>query len=152
MNAYEALENHDLLLKVFGRWPSFHDAEVHRVVMDCSPGPLSLDSQPSLQLLIHTWSGTGRVMADGYLERVNHSLVDFLFEEVDDLVLEGLSHHNVLFSLDFEYELDSGTTQAGLRVRLAYCVGLCGEFTAVRGKVLAVHPCTERGERLAAIR
>ena len=33
MQAYEFIEDHHLVTNVFGRWPSFHDAEVHRVVL-----------------------------------------------------------------------------------------------------------------------
>jgi hypothetical protein len=34
MQAYEFIDDHHLVTDVFGAWPSFHDAEVHRVVLD----------------------------------------------------------------------------------------------------------------------
>ena len=41
------------LTAIFGAWPSFHDAEVHRcVLMRSAPG------EASLELLIHLWEIT----------------------------------------------------------------------------------------------
>lgn len=30
METYKFIENHELVLNVFGRWPSFHDGKVYK--------------------------------------------------------------------------------------------------------------------------
>lgn len=52
------VENAAALEAIFGRWPSFHDAEVLRVALDRSG-----DDGPTLELVVHVFVMTGEVDA-----------------------------------------------------------------------------------------
>ena len=49
------VENTQLLESDFGGWPSFHDAEIHSILItrDC-------DSAPQMDISIHHWGGDRR--------------------------------------------------------------------------------------------
>jgi hypothetical protein len=34
MESYELIKNHESLLEAFGYWPSFHDAEIHSLILN----------------------------------------------------------------------------------------------------------------------
>lgn len=132
MQAYEFIEDHHLVTDVFGRWPSFHDAEVHRVVLARE------GSRPSVELLLHGWVMTSEVTPSGHYKLEHQSLVHFRFEQVSDLQLDGLNHQNVLSGL--ELDLIEGQELRQLAVELGHCYGLSGSFKALHAKVLSVVP------------
>ena len=57
------------LTRIFGDWPSFHDAEVTRLVLDRS-GPDGL----TLDLEIHVFEATSEVDPAGFYVLENHTL------------------------------------------------------------------------------
>ena len=78
------------LLAWFGRVPSFHDAEIVRVVLNRrAPSTLS----------IHAWNLTDRVDPQGYFILERHAVVTFELEDVLDVQLEHFSSQNVIFGL-----------------------------------------------------
>lgn len=78
------------LLAWFGRVPSFHDAEVVRVVLNRrAPSTLS----------VHTWRLTNQVDAQSYFILDRHAVVTFELEDVLDVQLEHFSPQNVIFGL-----------------------------------------------------
>jgi hypothetical protein len=136
MEAYEFIEGHQLVTATFGRWPSFHDAEVHRVVLHRHyqrPGA-------SVELVIHGWVMTSEVTPSGHYKLEHQSLVHFLFEQVSDFQLDGLNHQNVLSGLEFN--LLGEPKPPLLMVELSHCYGLSGSFKASKAKVLSVTPYT----------
>ena len=132
MQAYEFIEGHHLVTNVFGRWPSFHDAEVHRVVLNRG------EHSPSVELLLHGWVMTSEITPSGHYKLEHQSLIHFLFEQVSDLHLDGLNHQNVLSGL--ELDLTGSQESRQLAVELGHCYGLSGGFKASRAKVLSVAP------------
>lgn len=135
MDAFQQIESHQKVLDVFERWPSFHDGEVHRVVLDKGD-----ESGPAVELIVRGWNLTPEVTENGFYRQEADSLVHFRFERVSDLVLEGLSHQNVLSGLEFERVDATGHAPAGLLVTLEHCYGLCGQFRAERASVVSVRP------------
>jgi hypothetical protein len=140
MQAYEFIDDHHLVTDVFGAWPSFHDAEVHRVVLDRTRRLMSGSCHPSVELLIHAWSMTSEITSAGHYKLEHQSLVHFLFEQVTDLQLDGLNHQNVLFGLNFSLPIGKEPDASLLGVELEYCYGLSGGFKAARARVLSVEP------------
>jgi immunity protein 50 of polymorphic toxin system len=69
-----SFENSALLESIFGRWPSFHDAEVLRVVLDRSG-----DEGPTLEAAIHVFEMTPDVDPKGYYVLKNHTEVTSAF-------------------------------------------------------------------------
>jgi hypothetical protein len=66
----------DDLIKLFGHWPSFHDAKVVRFVLDRSDAS---KSGPSILAQVHTFAVTDEVGGDGAYVLKNHTLVSFRF-------------------------------------------------------------------------
>src|SRR5262245_49699525 len=102
----------------FGRWPSFHDAEVLQ---------LHLDRTAKSYLHIHAWNMTDRVNDTGVFETEKHAVVTFTLEHVSDLELSDFSTQNVIAGLDIEREGEA------YRVILYPCYGIAGRIDA--GKV-----------------
>lgn len=128
--------NANRLLDVFGYWPSFHDAEVHRVVLDRG----ARDEQPSVTLLVNVYDSSGALDDRGYYnERVN-VMVTLRFTDVEDLALSDLGVQNVISELRLE-------SQPGARiaVELGPCFGLNGVFSCGAVEVLDVVPYSRSG-------
>ena len=89
------IENSRLLTDVFGRWPSFHDAEVLRVLLDRgTPQPYG----PWLQATIHVFEMTSQIERGAYVLK-NHVAATFRFIEIYELELTDFNQQNVLQGL-----------------------------------------------------
>jgi len=99
----------------FGYWPSFHDAEIVG---------LNLNRKGSSSLRVHTWEMTKEIDEKGYYVLAKHIVVEFLFEAVSGLSLNGFNQQNVIFGLSIE------KTDSGFRVTLDDCYGLAGSIEA----------------------
>ena len=141
MHAYESIENHQLVLDTFGHWPSFHDGEVYRLILDRMRKNSSGSYYPSIELFIRGWAMTSEVTNQGHYKIENDSIVHFLFEYIEDLELQDLNNQNVLASLDFESILDEDSN-IKLNIQLRHCWGLSGYFSAKKAKVISVTPVT----------
>ncbi len=103
------------LVKWFGYWPSFHDAEV----LD-----FKLRRTGSSAVRVHTWEITNQVNGKGYFIRTKHVIVSFVFDGVTDLHLEGFNGQNVIGGLHLRQ------TDAGYELRLEPCFGVEGTVAA----------------------
>jgi hypothetical protein len=139
MEPYETIENHDIVVAAFGQWPSFHDGEVLRIVLDRMSRAPSGSYIPTLELHIRGWIMTSEVTAAGFYKAEHDSVVTFLFEDVFNLELEGFNQQNVLSSLNLTL-IDEAQEKQALHVELEHCYVFSGEFTARRAKVLGVQP------------
>jgi hypothetical protein len=87
----------DQVTKIFGYWPSFHDAEVIRLEF-VRRDPLV--SGPILLADIHAFEMTDQIDSEGFYVLRKHTLVSLRFEGIDRLKLEGFNHQNALSGLD----------------------------------------------------
>ena len=129
------IENQEQLTRIFGRWPSFHDAEIHRMVLD-RDGPDS----PTIELSIHTWRMTADTDARGYYVLKDHTMVTLRFTRVELVELSGFNGQNSLFDLqisDIEPEQNDGRR---CRVAMSSSYGLGGLFDCERIIVASVAP------------
>jgi len=140
MEPYEFFENHGLVLDRFGRWPSFHDAEVHRVILDRTKRNPAGSFVPSVEIQIRCWIMNYEVSADGNYKQENDSVVHFQFEDVFNFELEGFNHQNVLSSLNLALANESPSGARALHVELEHCYQFCGEFSARKARILKVVP------------
>ena len=99
----------------FGYWPSFHDAEIIA---------LHLNRKGSSSLRVHTWEMTKEIDENGYYVLAKHIVVEFIFEAVHGLSLNGFNHQNVIFGLAIE------KADSGFRLTLDDCYGLAGSIEA----------------------
>jgi immunity protein 50 of polymorphic toxin system len=99
----------------FGRWPSFHDAEVLH---------LHLNRVGASRLSIHAWNILPEVEATGHYRTEKHAVVTFELEDISDLELSDFSQQNVLAQLDVVRD------SSGVHVRLYPSYGIGGRIDA----------------------
>jgi hypothetical protein len=122
---------------IFGGWPSFHDAEVLRVVLDRA-GP----EGPSIEMAIHVCEPTGEVSPAGVWVYHHHTEVTLRFDRITDLRLEDFNRQNVIARLEVSTIGDAAP--AGLRVSMTSSHGMEAMFECRRATVADVRPFTPR--------
>ena len=118
------------LLTIFGRWPSFHDAEVMEIRLTRKPKEPGgkRDCGVELSVRIHTWDMTNVVDSSGYYVLKNHTLVTFRFSGVEELKLEGFNHQNVIFGLTIQPKESSDGGSAKFHVEFDPSFGVDAMF------------------------
>ena len=141
MQSFSLITGHEEVLAVFGRWPSFHDGEIHRLLLDSTRTDGKGSRYPSIEVAIRGWNLTEHVSAEGFYRTEADSVVTLLFERVYDVELDGLNHQNVLAELSLS-EVSNPDSQGKkhLAVEFVHCYGLSGGFKAATAKVLSVIP------------
>jgi hypothetical protein len=91
------IENIHLLEDIFGYFPTFHDSEVLRIVLNRE----DIKTGPTLETQIYVFEVTPEIRDGQYVLRHNN-VVTFQFLEIDELILEGFNHQNVLSSLNIK--------------------------------------------------
>jgi len=112
------IKGREKLLAIFGRWPSFHDAEVMEIRLARKPKERREKRDRGVELLarIHTWDMTNEVDSSGYYVLKNHTFVTFRFSGVEELKLEGFNHQNVIFGLTIQPKESSDAGSSKFRV------------------------------------
>ena len=129
----QAIEHAEKLTRIFGEWPSFHDAEVIRLTLD-----RSRSDGPSLEMDIHVFAMTAEVDSKGHYVLKNHTLVTLRFTEIATEELTGFNEQNALFDLKIS-EVDPATHDGrGVRVEISSSYGLAGNFVCKRAIVSEV--------------
>jgi hypothetical protein len=134
MDISDRIAGAEKLLAVFGKWPSFHDAEVVRINLD-RRSPDS-EHEPILEALIHTWEMTREIDAAGFYGTRHHALVHLRFRGFDELQLEGFNHQNVLFDLSISDVKDRQADQLYFQVEFNPSHGLGALFCAAQSRSL----------------
>jgi hypothetical protein len=115
----------DKLVSVFGEWPSFHDAEVLRCEME--------RDGPSIVLHVFVFRTNHETDAKGYFKRTHMCLVVLRFCGVDDVVLEGFNHQNVVAAINFEKQ---GSSRLVVNIEPLHGIG--GKFSCKFAEVVQV--------------
>jgi hypothetical protein len=121
-----SLDGSDAVVKWFGGWPSFHDAEV-----------ISLNMARTGESVLRVYPY--------YPDKP--ATVDFIFEGVTDVELADFSCQNVISSLGIEEVIDQ-TNEKAIRLTLGPCYGLAGRIDAKRLQVRLVPGKSPDGESL----
>ncbi|HEV2617276.1 MAG TPA: hypothetical protein VGU63_11790 [Candidatus Acidoferrales bacterium] len=108
-----SLDGYDTVVRWFGAWPSFHDAEIIS---------LHLARRGESALRVYPYHPD------------KPACVDFVLDDVSDLELGDFSSQNVIFSLDVEAVIDQ-TKEKAIRLTLGPCYGLAGRIDARRVRV-----------------
>lgn len=137
------------LTRLYGCWPSFHDAEVvelHFWRGRMKPGDWD-DSNvpPVLTAKIHV-----------FIERPTsqHTLATLRFEDVDDLKMDGFNHQNAILGLPIALQ-ERGKYESGGRlppylvVEFQSAFGMGASFRCFRIEVIDAVRCTDEGEPCA---
>jgi immunity protein 50 of polymorphic toxin system len=91
------VENAKALTDIFGRWPSFHDAEVLSIHLDRSG-----EGSPSLEARVHVFRMNNDVDDRGYFVLTKHTLVTLRFSNIILRDLRWFNDQNSLSGLGIE--------------------------------------------------
>lgn len=135
------------LTSIFGRWPSFHDAEVHEIGFH--RGHIDTDAKlyqfPQLTIKLHLWLLTNDVDPKGYYVATKHTLVTMRFSDVDNFKMEGFNHQNAIFGLVIEQKTREGGPTPYFTVDFEPSFGMDATFTCLRIEVLEAVSCDAEG-------
>lgn len=136
----QGIDHAAALERVFGRWPSFHDAEVLALRLDRGDGSTDPQSMgPRLEADIHVFELTGEVDPGGFYRLRNHTLATMAFHGVDNLTLHDFNNQNVLHGIELWDISDGQLEQLKWDVRFEGAFGMTATFLCARVEVLQVH-------------
>ena len=144
MEAYKFILGYEMVVARFGQWPSFHDGEVHRLILDSTRRNSNGSRYPSIELELRGWIMTNEVTEQGFYRCEYDSVVSFLFENVSNVEFDGLNHQNVVSCLNLDL-LPVESNKMQLKVELEHCWGLSGSFVAASARILSVTPFSHEG-------
>jgi hypothetical protein len=127
------------LTALFGRWPSFHDAEIVRLTLDRDMVH-DRASGPTLTLDVYAFeSGPGVAPSGQYVLR-NEVLISLRFLEVDQLALNGFNQQNAIWNLYITDISERQLERAKYEVHVAPSFGVGATFLCFDVEVIAVRP------------
>jgi hypothetical protein len=143
----------DKLTRIFGYWPTFHDAEI--LELHFSRGNVQPDKGiyhfPVLTLKIHVWKLTNEVDSKGYLILRNHTLTTLTFYDVHDFQMEGFNHQNAILELSLTSRERTDGPSPYFAIELVPAFGIGASFTCLRMEVVDAMPCTEKGKPFSEV-
>jgi hypothetical protein len=131
----ERIRNSESLTAIFGRWPSFHDAEIHSIYLNRGGG-----SGPFLEAKIHVYEMTKEVDAKRRYILKNHTLVTFRFSRVAMGEIKWFNQQNVIshFGIDeVEAEPNSGRN---FKISITSSYGCEASFECEEVTIISVEP------------
>jgi len=138
------------LTSIFGRWPSFHDAEVHELLF--RRGHIDTEAKvyefPCLTARIHLWLMTNDVDAKGYYVSTKHTLATIKFCDIDHFKMEGFNHQNAIFGLEIEQKTREEGPTPYFAVAFDPSFGIDASFTCLRIEIVEAIPCDVEGAPL----
>ena len=141
------IEGSQKLTRIFGYWPTFHDAEV--LEFNLWRGNVNPDKAqytfPIVTARIHLWEITGKVDANGYYVLQNHLLATIRFHDVEECRMEGFNHQNAILGLDVTEEHRSQGTTPVFNVTFRPAFGIDASLKCSRVEVIEAVPCSEHG-------
>jgi len=147
-NIESLIRGSEKLTRIFGYWPSFHDAEIidlhfWRGVVEPDQGRYDF---PVLTLKIHVWELTNDVNSNGFLVLKHHTITTLRFFDVDDFRMEGFNHQNAILGLSVTHEQRAEGPSPYFAVHMdpAFCMG--ASFSCLRVEVVDALPCNEVGK------
>jgi hypothetical protein len=126
------IENSGKLSSIFGRWPSFHDAEVWSFCQERTEAGFDVLAS------IHVFEMTSDVTAAGHFRLQKHTRVTLRFIDSDQASFRWFNHQNVLS--DLMVELASAGCSRPIKVTFESCHGLDGELLCRKVKVVEAIP------------
>lgn len=141
------------LTRIFGYWPSFHDAEIIDVRL--SRGEVDPDKDkfgfPTLNSTIHVWELTNEVGGDGCFALQKHTLVVLRFRDIENLRLDGFNHQNVIDAIEFSLEprgtyTDGSPLPPHIFVEFVHIFGIALTFKCMGVELESARPCSPEGK------
>jgi Immunity protein 50 len=137
----ERIENADALTSLYGQWPSFHDAKIHRIVLDRDG-----EGGPSLSADIHLFQMTSELLpprppeGHRYFVLKNHRLVTLCFNGIELVELVDFNGGNVISVMEVA-EIDPVENEGRqFHVTVSTSYGCAFELRCSRIAVIDVRP------------
>jgi hypothetical protein len=132
-------------LTIFGRWPSFHDAEVIELRLSREAAGIGRDrhKRPHLLARIHTWDMTNELDSTGHYVLKNHTLVTLRFSDIRELKLEGFNHQNVILGLTIQPKEANCSADSKFHVELDPSFGVGASFDCADMEIVDVNAVSE---------
>jgi hypothetical protein len=140
-NIADKIKNSSLLTDIFGRWPSFHDAEVISIELFRDPNGTN---EPSLRAKIYVFEATPEVDSRGFFILKNHVLVTLIFRGIDDNSIAGFNQQNVLSDIAITDISSRQLDQLRYEVHFPSLFGVEAEFKCRAIEVEAVKAVSPR--------
>ena len=137
MGVESKIQNSHLLTDIFGRFPSFHDAEVLRITLDRDESQLF---RPYLQATIHVFEMTSQIDERGQYVLKNHVSVIFRFVEIYQLSLEDFDQQNVLQRFHIVDVSDRQLERIKFEVLMSGTFGVTAKFQCNSIRIESVEP------------
>ena len=137
MSENEWVENSAALTRIFGEWPSFHDAEVLTMNLDRSGR-----DGPSLEACIHVFRMTSDVDERGHYVLTHHTLVTLRFTNIVLRQLHWFNSQNVLSNLLITEMLAGSSEERRFGVHFDSSWGVEAELFCDRITVASAEPFT----------
>ena len=135
------IEGSEKLTSIFGRWPSFHDANVIDLHLRQSDPAENRPRFPVLTTKVHLWELTNEIDARGYYVLRHHTLATLRFHDVLDLKINGFTHQSVIFGLSIvPQERSEGPWKTGFAVEFEPVAEFEATFHCSRVEVLNAIP------------
>jgi hypothetical protein len=115
--------NEQLVTDVYGKWPSFHDAEIHEILMR-----RNIDKANSPELIL---------TIDDY-DIKKELVVEIGFENINHLQIQDFNNQNAIFSLDIRSKHSKATPYYEVDISSSYGAALM--FTCERIIVHSITP------------
>ena len=136
-----------LLTSRFGRWPSFHDAEI--IEFSLNRGSLHLNERgpvlPFASVTIHHWRLTSDVDAKGYFVLDLHTVSTLRFHGISDLKIGNFNQQNVIFSLKIENEKRHPEDSFPIKVEFESSFGMEALIRCISVEVVESHASDDKG-------
>lgn len=129
------VENEEALTNIFGRFPSFHDAEVISILLERDG-----ENSPSLEAKIHVFEMTNEVDVNGHYVLANHTLVTFRFTHISLEYLRWFNHQNVLQVIDIVEIKPEENDGCNFEVRMPSSYGCEASFRCSGVAMVRVEP------------
>ena len=145
MTRMDNIKGAEQLIDVFGRWPSFHDAEVVWLKIDRRSSGEGCFG-PTLNAQVHTFEITSEVDNDGFYVLRNHVLVHLQFSEVVESHFRWFNQQNALHGLTLIDISDRQLERVKWDVQFESAYGVDAAFQCHSLEVLSVASCDKAGE------
>lgn len=125
------------LTRIFGRWPSFHDAEVVRLTLDRADPERGDFGGPTLTLAVRVFTFGPDIAPSGHYVLHHETLATLQFRGVAQLALDDFNQQNALLGLRIDDIRGRQLEGLAWEVELTPAFGVGAQFQCAEVAVLA---------------
>lgn len=131
------IQNSHMLTDIFGKFPSFHDAEVHQINLTRGE---TRSFNPMLTAVINVFEMTSQIDEKNHCVLKNNVLVEFHFSRVRNLELVNFNNQNVLQYLQIKQVSDANDEKTDFDVLFEGIFGVSISFRCEAILIKSVTP------------